>query len=149
MPLLSCDNMPSMCTDRTCQFCNDRHRLQSVDTPCDLEAFGEDTARVDAACCDDGGSCGGGVPTTCDVNCALAFRPFFDRCSAILAVQIDADSMVAYDQLYATCSTLPIEPLLRTAAACAANPIPPPPPTWYFGSNHQSCDTVQKNNFCV
>eukprot|EP01046_Picozoa_sp_COSAG06_P033737 COSAG06_NODE_3468_length_5299_cov_16.617885_4_plen_466_part_00 len=128
--------------DSTCHFCNGRHRLQST-TPCDLQGFAEDVALVDAACCDDGGSCGSGVPTTCDVQCALAFRPFYDRCSAILAVQIDTLSTAAYDQLYATCSTgLPVEPLLRTAAACAAAPIPPPPPAWYFGHPFQSCDTV-------
>eukprot|EP01046_Picozoa_sp_COSAG06_P059652 COSAG06_NODE_12411_length_1385_cov_1.534992_3_plen_69_part_01 len=67
---------------------------------CDLQLFARDAELVDTSCCDDGVSCSGGVPTTCDAKCALRFLPFFDRCSAVLRTQTDAVSMASYQRLY-------------------------------------------------
>ena len=94
---------------------------------CDLQFFSDDAQLVDQQCCDDGVSCGSGVPTKCDAKCALAYIPFFDRCSAILATQVQTQAMSSYQRLYTTCATgLEVEPLLRAAAACSAPPPAPP-----------------------
>lgn len=133
--------------DLTCNLCSSAgggHRLQTA-TPCDLSIFQAEAARVDAACCDDGGSCADGVPATCDAKCAVAFAPFYDRCSSILATQIDPTNFMAYGRLYDTCSTgLPVEPLLGALAACGAAPTPPPPPPsgWFIGFQGESCTHV-------
>ena len=106
--------------DKTCGVCSDRHRLQTA-LECNLQYFQDDAALVDAKCCDDGVSCGSGVPTTCDAKCALTYVPFFDRCANILATQVPATSMASYHRLYTTCSaSLPVEPLLQAAAICGA-----------------------------
>ena len=59
---------------------------------CDLQFFTRDVELVDTSCCDDGVSCSGGVPTTCDAKCALRFLPFFDRCSAVLSALLGGAS---------------------------------------------------------
>ena len=74
---------------------------------CNLQNFQADADEVDAKCCDDGVSCSGGVPTTCDVKCALTYIPFYDQCSQILATMTDPVSMASYQRLYSTCSTGP------------------------------------------
>eukprot|EP01043_Picozoa_sp_COSAG02_P034720 COSAG02_NODE_2444_length_8852_cov_3.142008_2_plen_565_part_00 len=96
-----------------------RHRLQTT-MECDLVLFPEQAEAVDAACCDDGGSCAAGVPTTCDAKCALVFAPFFESCGTILQAQVDMNSFSSYERLHDTCATgLPVEPLLRAAAVCS------------------------------
>ena len=116
--------MESQC-DKTCGFCTDdghHHRLQAA-LQCDLQNFQANSDLVSEKCCDDGVSCGGGVPTTCDAKCALTFVPFYDQCSGILGHMVDATSMASFTRLYGTCSTgMPVEPLLRAAAECSADP---------------------------
>ena len=79
-----------------------RHRLQMA-LQCDLQFFHDDAALVDTSCCDDGRSCSAGVPTSCDAKCALVYNDFYDRCSSVLATQVDAGSMASYQRLYTTC----------------------------------------------
>ncbi len=94
---------------------------------CNLQYFTDDAAVVNAKCCDDGVSCSAGVPTKCDAKCALEYVPFYDRCSAILATQVPAASMLSYQRLYTTCASgMEVEPLLRAAAECATPPPSPP-----------------------
>ena len=84
-------------------------------------------------------TCAGGVPTTCDAKCALAFNDFFDRCSVILSSQVPASSMAGFQRLHATCSSgLPIEQLLTAGSACvAANE----------GSSASGCTYLSAANF--
>eukprot|EP01043_Picozoa_sp_COSAG02_P025583 COSAG02_NODE_1442_length_12573_cov_2.397485_13_plen_357_part_01 len=129
--LLLRDSWYVLLADATCGFCRDQtvsdgRRLQGG-MQCDLQFFSDDAQLVDEKCCDDGVSCGSGVPTKCDAKCALTYVPFFDRCSAILATQVQAQAMSSYQRLYTTCATgLEIEPLLRAAAECSTPPPAPP-----------------------
>ena len=141
--------MESQC-DKTCGLCTDRHRLQAA-LQCDLRNFEANTDLVTEKCCDDGVSCGSGVPTTCDAKCAMTFLPFYDQCSGILANMVDPTSMASFTRLYETCSTgMPVEPLLRAAAECSqVQPEPEPEPTsdtvrdnshqWIYAGNDVSC----------
>lgn len=114
--------MESQC-DKTCGICSDgRHRLQDA-IQCDLQNFQANSDLVSEKCCDDGTSCGSGVPTTCDAKCALTFLPFYEQCSAILGHMVDQASMASFTRLYTTCNTgMPVEPLLRAAAECSTDP---------------------------
>ena len=118
--LTAADACPLACG--TCTgVVTDGRRLQAA-MQCDLAFFTTDVQLVDTKCCDDGVSCAGGVPTTCDAKCALVFNDFFTRCSSVLATQTDAVSMASYQRLFSACSTgLPVEPLLRAAAVCGAD----------------------------
>lgn len=108
-----------MHADMTCGMC---HRRQQAALQCDLQFFHRDVELVDTACCDDGLSCPGGVPTTCDAKCAITYVPFWEQCSPVLATQVDASSLASYQRLFTTCdSMLPVEPLLRLAAECGVD----------------------------
>jgi len=138
--------MAFLAADRTCGICTDdgRRRLQTA-LQCDLAYFSTDAALVDTKCCDDGVSCGGGVPTKCDAKCALTYVPFFDRCSSILATQVPASVMASYQRLYTTCSTgMEVEPLLIAAAECASPPPAPP----HIGSDECASSPCQNGAEC-
>jgi hypothetical protein len=134
-----------------CQLCGGRNQLQDAKLSCDLQNFQTGAESVSSSCCDDGASCSAGMPTTCDAKCALTFTPFYDRCSAVLATQVDPATMSSYSNLYNTCSTgLPVEPLLRAAATCAAleppvhtdDASPSTSPAWHLGSEGDQCSDV-------
>ena len=135
--------MANQC-DKTCHLCAGRHRLQSA-MQCDLTNFAADAQTVDVSCCDDGVSCAAGVPTTCDAKCAVMFVPFFDRCETILSTQVDHNSFDSYQRLYDTCATgLPVEPLLRAAAVCAAGPAGPTMMYVAGGFDGSDLDTAER-----
>lgn len=65
------------------------------------------------ATCQGGGS---GVPTVCDVQCAMVYSPFFDQCERTLRMSFDPATISAFTGLAHTCDTLPVVPLLATLA---------------------------------
>ena len=73
---------------------------------CDFENIDAKTASVDRACCSglQGDVCEGGVPTVCDIECAIHYVPFHEDCNALLQGSFDA-GMAAYEQLYGQCLT--------------------------------------------
>ena len=146
---LRTDSSHVLLADATCGLCDggvapDGRRLQNG-MQCDLQFFTDDAQLVDTKCCDDGVSCAAGIPTKCDAKCALTYVPFFDRCSAILATQVPAQSMASYQRLYTTCATgLEIEPLLRAAAACSTPPPAPP----HIGEDECASNPCQNGGEC-
>ena len=90
---------------------------------------------VNAACCDAGrDTCeggGSGVPTVCDVKCAMSYSPFYDDCERALRLSFDPSTMAAFSGLATTCDTLPVSPLLRSLAAaeCPATATGAPEPS--------------------
>ena len=143
---LSCKDstMISDCR-QTCGLC-DGHRRAQIMAACVLKDFDDEATAVNAACCDDAGCTG--VPTVCDAKCAIPFNDFFERCQNILELQIAAEQMAQYTQLYRTCSQdLPVEPLLRAVIACRAPPgTVSAAPTFVVSSG--SC-TTSSNDHCV
>ena len=72
--------------------------------------FAEFQTRLDSvehACCGNS-DCPAGVPTTCSVNCALVFSPFYEACGLLIGRMLDDDDagtaqIAAFDQLDSQC----------------------------------------------
>ena len=73
---------------------------------CNYENIETKTAAVDRACCSgaQGDVCESGVPTVCDIECAIHYVPFHEDCNALLQGSFDG-GMAAYEQLYGQCMT--------------------------------------------
>ena len=73
---------------------------------CNYENIDEKTAAVDRACCSglQGDVCQSGVPTSCDIECAIHYVPFHEDCNALLQGSFD-NGMAAYEQFYGQCLT--------------------------------------------
>ena len=123
--------------DKTCNLCPDtgqggRHRL--LDTlaeevhvrrrtqaalPCNLQSFNADIRKLNSDCCDDGGRCSTGVPTSCDAKCAVTFVEWYDRCQKVMLTRFSTKLLAGFASLYTTCTKkLPIEALIEAVAKC-------------------------------
>jgi hypothetical protein len=75
--------------------------------------------EVDAVCCatDRNGvsECNNGVPTTCELRCALVFDKFFTECHDFLVQFADAE-MASYTQLEQECLSQELRPMIYAAA---------------------------------
>ena len=79
-----------------------RRRLQSADEDEDSALWCSDrAAAINTACCSSDGACTGGVPSSCDFVCALAFIPYWHACDQFLIN--DAATAPAMLGLYAQC----------------------------------------------
>ena len=58
--------------------------MQLAVRQCVFSEFDESVQAVETACCDLD-QCAGGVPTECDVKCAVTFDDFYDRCQRVLS----------------------------------------------------------------
>ena len=71
---------------------------------CPLESFNAELSTLNKACCDQGDSddqCdSGGVPHTCDYECAFIFSPMFDRCEGLMRKLLGVRKMPAFVRLY-------------------------------------------------
>ena len=71
-----------------------------------IRNFSERTDETDAVCCSGpnlvADACANGVPTNCDVGCAVILIPWFEDCSAIIS-QIAADEFTTYQNAYNRC----------------------------------------------
>ena len=97
-------------TGRRLQGLNFHHSDES--DLCPFVDFDDRANRVNDKCCNQrlatsatvGCTSGGpaGVPTTCDVECAMEFIPFMEECSAIIERVLD-EEITAFQTLYDTC----------------------------------------------
>ena len=73
---------------------------------CNYANIDAKTAAVDRACCSgvQGDVCAGGVPSVCDIECAIHYVPFHEDCNALLAGTMD-QGMASYEELYGQCLT--------------------------------------------
>ena len=73
---------------------------------CNYQNIDAKTAAVDRACCSgvQGDVCAGGVPSVCDIECAIHYVPFHEDCNALLQGTMD-QGMASYEQLYGECLT--------------------------------------------
>eukprot|EP01049_Picozoa_sp_SAG25_P000964 SAG25_NODE_37_length_19691_cov_19.319467_4_plen_535_part_00 len=56
------------------------------DGQCTLAQFSAQVPALNGVCCDDPGeTCSGGLPTSCDVECATVFLPLVDSCGNVLS----------------------------------------------------------------
>ena len=88
---------------------------------CPFQSFDDRAIEVNNACCEQslsttstvGCNSGGadGVPTECDITCALTFLPFMEECSTIIERVLD-DQMPAFQALADTCHTQSARDLL-------------------------------------
>ena len=83
-----------------------RRRLQSAVRPIDDDDdnvlwCSDRAAAINTACCTSDGACSGGVPSSCDFVCALAFIPYWQACDHFL--MNDAATALAMLGLYAQC----------------------------------------------
>ena len=79
--------------DETCGFCTPgdappdggghrRAQINIADTSCDATDFPTRTAQVNTDCCDETNDhCAAGVPTTCDVKCAMTYLAYYSECA--------------------------------------------------------------------
>ena len=92
----TCGRHASEC-DKTCGFCGAhrrRRRNQIVpgdDSKCPFADYTNRIATVNEACCDEPGVCADGVPTVCDLKCALEFLPFLSECGRLIAANDPGD----------------------------------------------------------
>jgi hypothetical protein len=101
-----------------------RTQIDITDTTCDANDMSDRTTEVDAACCNDSnGNCAAGVPTTCDAKCAITYITYYSECAQQIAASFSPQQQAQFAELYNTCSSLPVEPLLNivaTAQQCPA-----------------------------
>ena len=78
---------------------------------CPMSLFKADAEAVDKACCSGGSTCKPGkAPSTCTLNCAVVFVPFYDRCKATISKLFDGDDgredgkSIGFDKLYTKCT---------------------------------------------
>eukprot|EP01048_Picozoa_sp_COSAG05_P019857 COSAG05_NODE_3225_length_2226_cov_16.545369_1_plen_556_part_00 len=72
---------------------------------CDFKMVPAKAKAVDRACCaslDSGDRCKNGVPTSCDIECAIHYVPFHEDCKAVLGGAY-GERMQAHEDLYGKC----------------------------------------------
>ena len=104
---------------RQLQGLNFHHSAES--NLCPFQTFDDRAMEVNNACCDQalattsttGCTSGGsdGVPTECDITCALTFVPFMEECATIIQRVLD-DEMAAFETLSDTCHSQDVRDML-------------------------------------
>ena len=62
-----------------------RNQISSGDdAKCPLADYTNRIDAVNEACCDEPGICADGIPTVCDLKCALEFLPFLSECGTLV-----------------------------------------------------------------
>jgi hypothetical protein len=135
--------------DQTCGFCStkgsgaDGRRALQIDLShtCNALNLQSKVGPVNGACCDEDGACDGGglgIPTVCDAKCAVVYSAFYDECEATLRASFGTqpETLAAFSDLAATCSSLPVGELLQAVAnaACPDVESPDPPAGGGFGA---------------
>ena len=97
---------------------------------CPISAFKADADAVEKACCSGGTTCKPGkAPSTCTLNCAVVFVPFYDRCKATISKLFDGDDgredgkSIGFDKLYTKCTdgkTVTLPQVFKRVKALAA-----------------------------
>eukprot|EP01050_Picozoa_sp_SAG11_P022003 SAG11_NODE_4044_length_2089_cov_1.153769_1_plen_326_part_00 len=73
---------------------------------CNYDAVQEKNSSIDDACCrasDADDDCEGGLPSMCDVECAIHYVPFYEDCNAVLHGSFGSSDMGGYNALYGAC----------------------------------------------
>jgi hypothetical protein len=113
----ACDATCGLCTPGDAPPDGGGHRraqINIVDTSCDAADFPTRTTQVNTDCCDETNNhCASGVPTTCDLQCAITYLTYYSECQQQIIASFSALEQQQFASLTTACRALPLVPLLQ------------------------------------
>ena len=100
---------------RRTQGLNFHHNLNN--DQCSMDSFNQRVQDIDTTCCtqDSQDVCASGVPSTCNLPCAVRFREFYSDCQTLVTALL-GDEVVQFDVLSAQCDHQDPREMLYTIA---------------------------------